>query len=260
MKNSYYRRRSPLLSSPGRVAVALIGALALILFVLRFAAPSVFFAATSPFFSVGNVIPASIGSVFAGFENAASLARDVEVLTRANEALVNENVSLRAQLADYEPLRSEDGSAGIIAGIIARPPLAPYDVFVVALPGGATVAHGALVSGAGGVPLGTVESVAGGYAHVALLSMPERATEGWVGEERIPMTIVGKGAGAFSADIPRDALVTPGDMVYVPGPGARPVGTVREVKADPSSPRSSVTIEPMTNLFMITSVLIESAP
>jgi cell shape-determining protein MreC len=260
MKNSYYRRRSPLLSSPSRVAAAVLAAIALILFVLRFAAPSAFFVAVSPFLSIGNVIPASVGSVFAGFGNAASLARDVDALTRANEALVNENFSLKARLADYGELVREEGSQGVMAGVIARPPLAPYDVLVVALPAGSAVSQGALVSGAGGVPVGTVESIAGGYAHIALLSMPERATEGWAGEERIPMTIIGKGAGAFKADIPRDAAVVPGDIVYVPGPGARPVGTVREVNADPSSPRARVTIEPMTNLFMLTSVLIESAP
>ena len=188
------------------------------------------------------------------------LAREIEAITRANEALVAENATLRARLADYGELESGADSAGIFAGVIARPPLAPYDVLVVALPSVASVAPGAFVAGPGGVPVGTVESIAGGYAHIGLFSMPRRATDGWVGEERLPLTLIGKGAGAFSAGIPRDAKVAPGDIVYLPGPGALAVGTVREVRADPSSPESKLLIEPMVNLFMITSVRIQAAP
>jgi hypothetical protein len=72
----------------------------------------------------------------------------------------------------------------------------------------------------------------------------------------MPIALEGAGAGAFRATVPREAGLAAGEMVYLPGPGAIPVGTVVRVDADPSSPRATIHIRPHTSPFSITWVEI----
>jgi len=249
MKTSYFRRRSAFFSSSGRL-VAAIAVVALVLVIgIRVIWPGSFFALAAPLFAFGNLI--------------ASVSENPEADTvRADRALTNENAALRSRITDLEQLLGTvpGESSGIVAGVIARPPMAPYDSLIIGAGQDAGVAFGMLVSADGGVPIGTVETVTRGHAQVALFSTAGRVTDGWIGEERLPISIQGLGAGAFTADIPRDADVGEGALVYVPGPGARPIGRVIRVDADPSSPSATVRIEPLANIFSLPLVLIEALP
>ena len=159
---------------------------------------------------------------------------------------------------DLEPLLGTRVSAqkGIVAGVLARPPLVPYDVLVADQGSSAGVSLGARAYGAGGTPLGTVESVTEHTSRVLLYSAPARQTGGWVGDTRIPVILIGEGAGAFSASLPRDAGVRTGDVVLVPGGGSLPIGVIEMVETAPSSPLAFLSITPITNPFSITWVTI----
>ncbi len=64
------------------------------------------------------------------------------------------------------------------------------------------------------------------------------------------------GAGSFSSTIPQTSSVAVGDTVYVPGPGALPIGTVIKIDTDASSPTEVLHVQPLVNLFSITWVEI----
>lgn len=248
MKRSSFRRRSAFFSSPGRVVAVASGAVLALAFVIRLAWPGAFFTLATQIFSVGNALATISGE-------------PVSEEVRANETLVNENIALAARVADLERLLGEEPEArdGIVAGVVARPPMAPYDTLIVGAGSAAGVASNMHASAEGGVPLGTVEMVTKNHAQIALFSTAGRATDGWAGEDRVPVTLLGKGAGAFTAKIPRDAHINENDFVYVPGPGARPIGRIVRVDADPSSPSAELRIEPLVNIFSLTDVLIEPA-
>ncbi len=184
------------------------------------------------------------------FRTAGALTRERDELLRDNLALTEENRTLRARLTDVQGFLLESGR--IRAGVFARPPVAPYDTVLVGAGRTAGVVAGAYVYGPGGVPLGTVDTVAEGTSRIALFSTGGRSTLGWVGDTRIPLTLTGRGGGAFLATLPRESGVVVHDVVYVPGPGALPIGTVVRIDSDPSAPRDTVFIAPYANLFSLT--------
>ncbi len=123
--------------------------------------------------------------------------------------LQNENEVLTARAQDLTKLLggqsgSTQGST-IPAGVLARPPESPYDSLVVAAGSADGIATGAEVFSSGGIPIGTVASVTAHSATIQLLSTPGVTTNGWVGENRIPLTLSGMGAGAFTAILPKAA-------------------------------------------------------
>ncbi len=118
------------------------------------------------------------------------------------------------------------------------------------------IALGATAYGPGGTPIGTVGSVTNTSARITLYSNPGLETAAWVGDTRIPITLVGAGSGGFTATLPKTAGVTAGQGVYVAGAGAIPVGVVAKVNDDPSSPNVVLQIRPYLNPFSLTWVTI----
>ena len=76
-------------------------------------------------------------------------------------------------------------------------------------------------------------------------------TDGWVGQEKIPLTLIGGGGGTLGATAPRSAPIREGDSVFLPGPGALPIGSVVRIDSDPASPSVALRIQNAVNLFSV---------
>ena len=253
-------------SVPG--AVLLTGAglcvIAALFLLLRVLAPGALAFITAPLWGAGAHLSASVESGSHGLQNAAALAQERDALVQSNQRLIEENAVLTARITDLEHLAGSASSTvlsipgSIVAGVLARPPEAPYDTLVLALPNGTSVKSGDVVLAQGGVPVGSIASSARGIAHVRLYSSSAVESAGWLGALRTPVTLVGRGAGSYFASIPGTEQASVGDMVYLPGPGALPVGTIARVDKDPSSPTVTLQIRPLVNPFTLTEVLIVS--
>jgi cell shape-determining protein MreC len=241
----------------GPASLALAGLLALFLLLRAFVPGALAFLAT-PFWATGTVLTAGVGNTGTFFTGKAEIARERDRLLAENAALIAQQAALSAREADLIRLLGSrtEPAKGILAGVLARPPVSPYDVLVVDAGSKAGIVEGARALGLGGVPLGTVESVAPGSSRITLYSTPLRETEAWIGEARIPVTLIGEGSGAFAAEVARESGIKEGDMAYVASGGAFPIGTVMRVESDPSSPRSRVDIKPVLNPFSVTWVSI----
>lgn len=241
----------------GPIALGGVG-LVVVFMLLRTFVPGVLVALGTPLWISGNTLSAGVGTT-------ASFFSDTETLIAERDALRDEvaalQVTVQTTQARADDLQRLLGSrtepvGEIVAGVLARPPVSPYDLFVLDQGDAAGVTEGARVHGAGGVPIGVIESVSTGTSRARLYSTPGQETEGWVGDERIPVSLVGEGAGALRAEVAREAGVVPGALVYVAGPGALPLGTVIHVENDPTLPRSRVDIRPLVNPFSVTWVTI----
>ncbi len=230
--------------------------------------PGVVLTIASPFWKVGNSFDTSIANMVSGFENKEVLAKNNSMLIAQNTLLTQENAVLTTRSQDLIALlggqvatgtaasNSQSSQNGIPAGVLARPPESPYDTLVVAAGTDNGVAVGAQVFSQGGIPIGTIKHETQGIAQVSLYSSPGRATDGWVGENRTPLTLTGTGGGTFSSILPKTTPVSVGDTVYFPGPGAIPIGTVTGIDSPDSSTNVVLHIEPLVNLFSVTWVLI----
>ena len=265
MKKQYslrhkYRNGNPLAGTPV-VAFGIVLGIAALFLVLRLIFPAAIIAFAEPFWRGGASLEAAVGGATAGVGNAATLAKENTQLAAQVASLQNQNAVLTARSQDLTKLlggTSTLGTAGqgIAAGVLARPPLSPYDTLIVAIGAKDGVVVGATVTASGGIPIGTVQSTTAHTATITLLSMAGHTTDAWVGESRMPLTLVGKGAGAFTATLPKASAVNVGDNVYVSGPGAIPVGTISQVETDPSSPSVVLSIQPFVNIFSTTWVEI----
>lgn len=253
MKTQYSRRPRRLLAPNARILAGGVVLIIVVLIILRFALPGVLSALAEPLWRVGNSLTASVGLP----ESSASVLAERTALKAENEALQNEIRTLSAAVEDIG--RLGDGE-GVYAGVLARPPVSPYDVVIVSKGTADGVQVGALVYGPGGVPIGVVADTSGSRSHITLFSTAGHETGGWVGEERIPLTLTGEGAGAWSARVAADAVVAVGDLVYLPGPGAVPVGTVARIDAHPASPEAVLRVRPYVNPFTLSIVRIAPLP
>lgn len=230
-------------------------AFALIVLLFRLVAPDLFWKAAAPVFSAADSVSRSSSALFAGWNEVSELAVELERVQRENAALASENRALFERAEALGALGERGG--GIPAGVVARPPQSPYDTLLVSAGSSQGVSVGMEAFGPGGVPLGLVSAVFEDFARVSLFSMPKTKSEGWVGAAKNPLTVYGNGAGSFSATAPRAAQIAVGDLVYLPGPGALPVGSVVRVDGDASSPNVALRIQPSFNLFSLTWVLLK---
>ena len=255
------RRRYGAEVSAGTRALWAFGSVIVVVLVIvgiRFLVPDFFFALATPIWESGNSLSGSVASVGASFESKSTLAAQNTALMQEVQTLTNENQVLTARSQDLTKLLGGSSTAGgeLLAGVLARPPESPYDTLTVAAGTNDNVVIGALVYSAGGTPIGTIKHTTADSSQVSLFSSTGRSTDGWIGANRIPVTLTGMGAGAFSATIPETSSVAVGDTVYVPGPGALPIGTVVKIDTDASSPTDILHIQPLVNLFSITWVEI----
>jgi len=260
MKTQYSRRRNNLITprslSWGSAALGI----AVLLVLVRLIFPGALVAIAGPLWSLGAAATAATTGISNSFGNVNQVISERDQLATENAALTIENTALAQKAADLNTLLGNRASAGadILAAVTARPPFAPYDTLVLDAGSAAGIVPGALVTGNGGVPLGTILSVTSNSSRVALYSSSGIETAGWIGTTHIPVTLTGEGAGSFSLSLPNTSAVAVGDFVYVPGPEAMPVAVVAKLTVDPSSAFTQVELKPLSNPFSI--LWVEVAP
>lgn len=266
MKKQYFRRANNL-GFQGRGTLVpqhfsigiLIGAVALLIFfAIRFVAPQTFLTLVSPLLKSGTTLTAAVGGA-TNTESKATLLTSVTELQKKNTELTNQNIVLTTRVEDLTRLLGSriETEKGIIAGVTARPPVAPYGVLILDQGSDSGVAADAFVYGPGGIPVGRISSVTPDSSRAGLFSLSGNTTAGWIGSQRVPVSIVGESAGAFSAVLPKDVGIAPGDGLYVVSAGSLPIGVVSSIENDPSSPNVTLRILPYVNPFSLTDVTIQ---
>lgn len=245
---------SPNVRSLGAVVLALV----LILGVLRLAFPGVFTAIAMPLWSVGVSLSGGVGDFTSSFGNARALTLERNRLIEENAALALDLATLRAEIADLGNVVG-GSSEEMLVGVLAGPPVAPYDVLILAAGAKDGIRTGLFVYGHHGIPIGTIREVGETSSRAVLFSEAGRENRGWAGEDRIPVVLTGTGAGTFSMTASKDSGLAVGDVLYLPGPGAIPVGLIRKVETDPSSPDARVQIFPYANPFSLPYVRVGPA-
>ena len=252
MKRQYSQNGNRAILQGGRLIALIVAVIVIALLILRLVFPAALISLASPLWSVGNMLTAAVGSATLSFESEDAVREERDRLRAELTARTNEYHILRAELGDAK--RLGDTESRTTAGVLARPPVSPYDTLIVVADAAVTV--GAQAYGAGGIPVGTVSRADGESAHISLYSAPGRTTDGWAGEARTPVSLIGAGSGAFRASVAKDTPIAVGEQVFVPGPGALPIGTIVRIDTDPSSPSATLFIQPPRNPFSLAWVSI----
>lgn len=236
--------------------------LAVFMLLMRLLAPNLFLQAFTPLFQLSDTLGTRSHAFFTHFSDAAKLAELNEKVTNENIALASENQDLLQKVANLSALLGaptlQKEIPGILAGVVARPPMSPYDTLVLAVGSSGGVTLGMEAFGEGNMPVGIVSNVLNDFSRVTLFSSPNMTTNGWVGHANVPLILIGAGAGVLQASTPRVANISVGDIVFVPGPGQLPIGSVIRVDSDPLSPGVTLRIRPASNPFTASWVVLRA--
>lgn len=165
--------------------------------------------------------------------------RELELYALNNQVLHSENKELR------ELLHAPERALPVVLEVVQSELGAfPYGTFMISRAHEDMVREGAYVFGPNDVVLGTVAQVGSGYAHVELLSAPNRVLEVVVGpsDTHTTLHVEGIGLGNFRGRIARDAHVEPGAVVRLKALPTSVVGVVGTVTARPADAFKTVHI------------------
>jgi len=222
----------------------------------RFIFPNSFLSVLAPLSRAGTSLSGGFAGFSAGWSDKAALARERDALTASLAEMTAERDKLAAEVEDLTRQEGTRGllPKGVLASVLVRPPVAPYDSVVIDSGSKAGVSAGDLALAAGGVPVGRVTAVTADFSRITLFSSSGVETSVLLGADRLPETLLGTGAGGFSLSLSKPATGTTanvGDRVYFSYDGASPIGTVRSIVTSPSSVDETLLISGDVNPFTL---------
>jgi len=188
-------------------------------------------------------------------------------LLKENAALKNELERKNLTLAALEDLVVENqefkelggrqlDQAFILAAILNRPPISPYDTFIIDTGSEEGIAIGDIVMTEKNSAIGDVSSVAKNSAVVSLYSTPDRETLVAVGLERSEAPARGRGGGNFGLRLPKGVPVEIDDAIVLPNINHRLLGLVSKIETSPNDPFQTVLFSLPINLNNLRFVMI----
>lgn len=208
---------------------------------------------TAPLLSVRHYFDTSTSALPAFVRDRNALLAEINGLQQELEnqkgtqdvlaAIDRENEELRALLG------ATDAST-ILAGVIARPPMSPYDTVVIDKGASDGIVIGAPVYYGAGMVLGYVQSAYAHHSIITLFSSPDVTTTVYVFGPNIFTTARGEGGGVVRLSVPQGIHVAEGDVAVLPSITRGVLGTVYSVE--------SVSTEPDQHAFVTLDVPLQS--
>lgn len=201
-----------------------------------------------------------------GRQSALVFSEEVSVFFRSNKSLAEENRKLRKRIAELERtaligerlfkeneelktlLGRDTPKHTILAAVLARPALSPYDTFIVDVGRGDGVLIGDRVIVDGTFVIGEVSKVFQKTAQVKLFSTPGEKINVTIGPSNLLVTALGQGGGNFKIVLPRGVEVKKGDVLTVPDINVQVLGVVEEISMTPSSSFQTVYFKNLFNM------------
>lgn len=140
----------------------------------------------------------------------------LEAESRERGLLIKDNDWLRSKLGREMVNQSEREIARVLVGWNSG----PFDVLAIDLGENNAIrppAVGDPVLAGDNIWLGEVTDVYGSRSKVKLLSVSGQMTPTVLGDERIPVTLIGRGGGNFSVTLPAGSVVKVGDLALASG-------------------------------------------
>lgn len=195
---------------------------------------------------------------------------------RSRKMLAQENAVLQEKLVETENLRTENeflrseygrllsllgreesGRKRILATILARPNISPYDVLSVDVGSDKGLLVGERVYLSETIVVGEVKEVFAHSSKIELYSASGKETPVLVGSTTIPATATGLGGQNFSVRLPRNLGVLPGDIVSLTTLEPGILGIVKEIRDDPNDALLTIIFRSPANVEEARFVLVE---
>lgn len=183
-----------------------------------------------------------------------------KIILAQNVNLKNEIESYKAQLFELQLLRDEnmqlrtevsyiqDPSSIIFARVLAKPSRSLYNSIIIDQGSKDGIMLGQMVVTRGVLGLGSISSVSENTATVELFSGPQFSSNLVMKNQNITVPAKGRGGGNFEIHIPREIVVTDGDILALPEDPNIAVGVVKSITFDPRDPFQTILARTPINL------------
>ncbi|MDB5238682.1 MAG: Rod shape-determining protein MreC [Candidatus Parcubacteria bacterium] len=219
--------------------------------------PGVFLSVARPFwqaeFSIRSGAVRPPAQILAENEELKRRLAELETRMASSSAgeLIQENTELKAEFGRAST------TPKLLAAVLARPPIAPYDELVIDVGKDKGAGSTTLVYAANNVIVGRVRESSAHASKVILFTSPGQTYPVLIGPTHIPATAVGQGGGQYRADVAHGAAVHEGDPVSDSSLSGGALGSVVYVSTDPSSPFDTVFIAPSVNPYQLRWVFLD---
>ncbi len=216
-----------------------------------------------PLWQADNTASIALGTFFESF-------RGKELLVAKNESLAEELSALRWRLAALEMLEWEnaelkgllnrrDERTSTLAAVLTRPNLSPYDTLIVDAGSAQGIHVGDPVLVEGAIQIGAIARVFSETAIVKLFSTRGETIAVHIGRAGIEAEAMGRNGGNFEMKLPREADVSLGDRVFIPGVNPALLGIVEHISLQPADPFALILFKSPVNPYEIRYVEIQTS-
>jgi len=265
MKMIYLKRSNPRAAQGKRLAVSFIS-LIVLLFAIQFFFPrfypSLLYPIVTPFWKGENAVMLWFGDMANLVHSKSALVKESERLREELDARVSSDLLIDGLIFENEYLKNVLGRSGrksdILGVIVSRPPISPYDTFIVDVGSRSGVQVGNKVYADGDLLIGDVVEVYARESKVSLLSTPGRTIVGRIGTSSLDVTFTGKGGGTFVTKIPAGASVRTGDVATISFIKPHALARVGSVDVDPADSLATISLTSPVNIYSIRFVEIDT--
>jgi len=173
-----------------------------------------------------------------------------EALILNQQKILDENTKLKETLGRFENKKL------LLGEVLAKPNRSPYDTILIDLGLRDGVEKAAMVLSYGEIPIGRVEEVREKTSLIRLFSSPGQSEYVEIGENKIPATAIGQGAGNFRVILPKDTAVSEGNEVTIPGISPNVIGYVERVIQSDTETFSHIFFKSNSNIYQLSKVFI----
>lgn len=176
-------------------------------------------------------------------ERLARLVREAEPVRLENVILRDENEALKSELG--RTIAEET----VLAVVLARPIVSPYDTLIVDVGRAKDVLPGDLVLSDTGIAIGTVTVSHTDTSVVTLFSSPGLETQVFIGPRAVSAVAVGRGGGNFAVKLPRGIGIEEGDAITMPGINPKIFAVAERTVERPADPLQTVLFKNPVNFL-----------
>ncbi len=225
----------PQRNNPRKSRFIPIASVIFLIFIFSFSGTrNLIFKIATPFWNIKNSIASSFSNSIQVLRSKSSLiaennALKIQINQSEEDVLLskiikNENDDLKNILG-----RKQAGQKQILAAVLEKPFLSPYDTLVIDAGTSDAVSVGDKILADSSTFIGYVSEVFGDKSKVILYSSPGEKIKVLIGNDNIEKEAEGAGGGNFVAEVPKESGIKEGDTIIIPSISPNIFGVVEKV-------------------------------
>ncbi|MDE1874755.1 MAG: rod shape-determining protein MreC [Patescibacteria group bacterium] len=203
------------------------------------------------------------------FVSMAEIVQSKYALVKENKALSDEVAADQRSMLELSAVKDENealknilgrtGKGNYVLGVIlVRPPVSPYDTFIIDAGTSVGVKVGDKVYADGDTLVGDIVEAYPGQSKVSLFSTPGRTISVLLGTSTVATEATGRGGGDFVMTLPTSIHVAVGEPVIVPQIEPHSFGAVEDVSPDTTDSIETILFKSAVNINQLAFVEVDA--